>query len=215
MNFLSILPLQFSGIRACIYVSTYSRKKPLYPCVQPSKPLRCETITMINTHFSPYEAYKEEHEMYPDATTYSHLLSIEIPATDIQHGTATATNVPHSLSLAFTKLLSADINTTIETCTKQTIGSTDDILTNKAQFDKQFMCKVRTVGNKNYVKAYFVVKTERTFREIKDDCWEFLLKKIMASPRTRTSRHNEPTSTWNAIKCTYICQPSKRETQYF
>ena len=70
--------------------------------------------------------------------------------------------------------MSTDKNTTIETCNKQKIGSAEDILIEKEQFDKQFKCEIRTAGDIDYVKTYFVLKTEQTFGKIKDDSWRFL-----------------------------------------
>ena len=91
---------------------------------------------MANKNRSPNDAFKEEHEMYPDITNFSHSLSLEIPINDKVDGYTT--NVPKQLSLAFTTILSTDNNTTIETCNKQMIGSANDIFVDKAQFDEQF-----------------------------------------------------------------------------
>ena len=57
------------------------------------------------------------------------------------------------LALAFTHFLSNDKNTTIETCNQQMIGSTDDILQSKAEFDQQFKCEVHTVRKTDYIKT--------------------------------------------------------------
>ena len=129
---------------------------------------------MAATNRSPFEAFKEEHEMYPDYKAFRHSLSIEIPVIDKKNDNGNSTNVPEILSFAFTKLLSTDTNTTIETCNKQIIGSAEDILVEKKQFDEQFKCEIRTVGEVYYVKTYFIVKTKRTFGKLKDDIWSFL-----------------------------------------
>lgn len=91
---------------------------------------------MANKISPPYDALKEEHEMYSDITTFSHSLLIKIPVIDKKDGNGNTSNIPKQLSLAFKKILSTNKNTTIETCIKQMIGSTKDILVENEQFDK-------------------------------------------------------------------------------
>ena len=100
--------------------------------------------------------------MYPDIKSFTHSLSLEIPTTENKERNGKNTNVPKQLALTFTKFLSTDKNTTIETCSNQTIGSTEEILTNKEGFDQQFKCEVRTVNDIDYVKTYFLIKTTRS-----------------------------------------------------
>ena len=86
---------------------------------------------MANKNRSPNDAFKEEHAMYPDITTFCHSLLIEIPIIDT-NGNDYTTHVPKELLLAFTTILSTDNTTTIKTCNKQMIGSADDIFVDKA-----------------------------------------------------------------------------------
>ena len=134
---------------------------------------------MANQIRSPLGAFKEEHEMYPDIKEFTHSLSLEILATVLEDGKTKTNNVPQKLALTFTNFLSTDKTTTIETITKQAIGSTDDILQSKEEFDQQFKCEVRTVSDIDYIKTYFIIRTTRTFGKIKDDSWRFLKRNSM------------------------------------
>lgn len=97
---------------------------------------------MANQHCSPCEAFKEEHAMYPDAENYSHLLSLKIAVIGKKIENGATRNIPNSLLMTLTQILLTDNTITIEIYNKKTIGSVKDILMEKLQFDKQFLCKV-------------------------------------------------------------------------